>query len=527
MDYDLQELLEEVQRRKRENLITSFYPDKGSDGANHGFQPVVWTGTQNSSWPTEEDEQGNVVLLEPTKPYAETWSRHLYPQALYFFQAGQDYTFRALIAANQIGKTTTAGYECVLHATGLYPDWWAGLRFHTPPRIVIAGVDTKWMRKVIQKKLLGEVGELGTGLIPKDYIVFESLRDTQKAESMISSMQVRHASGGISTIDLISYESGVRAFYGFQADLIWLDEEPSVEIYEECKTRLITTGGKLMLTFTPLEGMSQTVENFLGSTDFITGPIKTTDGSRSSKMVVRCEWTDVPHVTYTAMNEQLQGMPESLRDAKSKGIPALGSGAVYPVNPETVFVEPFPIPKHWKRCFAMDFGWEDPTAVLWCAINPDDGVKFVYSEHYQSKAVTVIHADAIKQRNVQAGFKIPGVCDPSGGGRTSSDGKLVKDIYRNEHDLQMADSKNSLAPGIQQVLDNLATGKLFIFNTCPNTKAEYKKYRYEKGALKGADHLMDCLRYLILSGVDTAKSIDQFNRPANAGVSPRFQITRR
>ena len=107
-----------------------------------------------------------------------------------------------------------------------------------------------------------------------------------------------------------SYESGVRAFMGPTKDLIWLDEEPPMEIYEECKTRLITTGGKLMITFTPLLGMTETIENFMGSSDYITGPVRGKDGQPTDRYVVAATWDDVPHITPTAKKIQLDGMPE-------------------------------------------------------------------------------------------------------------------------------------------------------------------------------------------------------------------------
>ena len=43
---------------------------------------------------------------------------------------------------------------------------------------------------------------------------------------------------------------------------IWLDEEPPLDVYGECLIRTATTNGIIMLTFTPLEGLSDTVLQF-------------------------------------------------------------------------------------------------------------------------------------------------------------------------------------------------------------------------------------------------------------------------
>jgi phage terminase large subunit-like protein len=44
---------------------------------------------------------------------------------------------------------------------------------------------------------------------------------------------------------------------------IWMDEEPPQDVYGECLIRTATSNGIVMLTFTPLEGMSEVVMSFL------------------------------------------------------------------------------------------------------------------------------------------------------------------------------------------------------------------------------------------------------------------------
>jgi phage terminase large subunit-like protein len=59
-----------------------------------------------------------------------------------------------------------------------------------------------------------------------------------------------------------SYEQGRGSFEGTSQHVIWLDEECPMDVYGECLIRLMTTQGVLLLTFTPLEGMSETVLQF-------------------------------------------------------------------------------------------------------------------------------------------------------------------------------------------------------------------------------------------------------------------------
>ena len=59
-----------------------------------------------------------------------------------------------------------------------------------------------------------------------------------------------------------SYNQGRRSFEGVEQDVIWLDEEPPADIYGECLIRTMTTGGIIMITFTPLLGRSEVVKGF-------------------------------------------------------------------------------------------------------------------------------------------------------------------------------------------------------------------------------------------------------------------------
>lgn len=193
--------------------------------------------------------------------------RELYAKHLEFFALGATEPERLMLAANRVGKTEgVGGYEVALHATGLYPDWWPGWRFNKPTRIWAAGDTGNTTRDIIQAKLLGEPGELGTGLIPGDLL----LRKTAKTgiTDAVDTVYVRHASGGTSSIQFKSYDQGRRTFQGTRRDVVWFDEEPPLSVYLEGLQRTMSTQpneppGLTICTFTPLEGMSETVMYFL------------------------------------------------------------------------------------------------------------------------------------------------------------------------------------------------------------------------------------------------------------------------
>lgn len=189
--------------------------------------------------------------------------RELYPKHLQFFRAGSEHRERCFLAANRIGKTEGVGaYESALHLTGQYPKWWEGRKFTEPISAWAAGKDSKTVREIIQLKLLGPVGEFGTGMIPAEAI--EGTTAKPGVPDAVESITVRHVSGGRSRMLLKSYDQGRDSFVGTEQHLVWLDEECNRDIYVECLTRTMTTDGLILLTFTPLLGMTDIVMDFLG-----------------------------------------------------------------------------------------------------------------------------------------------------------------------------------------------------------------------------------------------------------------------
>lgn len=220
-----------------------------------------------------------------------------------------------------------------------------------------------------------------------------------------------------------------------------------------------------------------------------------------SKAVVFVSWDDAVHLTESQRADLLASIPPHQRDARSKGIPQLGAGAIYPVPESEIICDPIEIPAHWPRAYAMDVGW-NRTAVLWGAHDKDADVVYLYSEHYRGQAEPSVHAQAIKAR----GEWIKGVIDPASRGRSQVDGRRLIADYK-DLGLHIVEAQNAVEAGIYAVWERLSGGRIKVFKTLQSTLAEYRIYRRdEKGrVVKQNDHLMDCLRYLVVSGIQRAE----------------------
>ena len=219
-----------------------------------------------------------------------------------------------------------------------------------------------------------------------------------------------------------------------------------------------------------------------------------------TRYLVQATWDDAPHLDEQTKTDLWASTPPHLRDARAKGIPALGVGAIYPVPLSDIEIEPFEIPAWWPRAYALDVGW-NVTAALWGAWDLATDTIYAYAEHYRKEAEPVVHAAAIKAR----GAWIKGVVDPASRGRSQSDGRQLYATYR-EHGLHLKPADNAVDAGIHDVWTRLSTGRLKAFTTLKRWRSEYALYhRDEKGRIvKANDHLQDCCRYLVRSGRSVA-----------------------
>lgn len=207
------------------------------------------------------------------------------PKHRAFFAAGKTHSQRAFIAANRVGKTISGAFELACHLTGNYPSWWEGKTFDGPTNCWACGKTGQTTRDTVQLELVGAIGALGTGMIPKENILQTWSRPG--IPNALDTVQVKHKSGGISTLGFKSFDQDAQAFYGTARHAIWLDEECPQIIYNECLVRTATTDGIIYITFTPLAGITPLIMKFAEHADFLGGSnrfLAATDESRAKEL---------------------------------------------------------------------------------------------------------------------------------------------------------------------------------------------------------------------------------------------------
>lgn len=217
-----------------------------------------------------------------------------------------------------------------------------------------------------------------------------------------------------------------------------------------------------------------------------------------AKFVVNITWADAPHLSDDDKKQLLSSYSPHERDARSKGLPQLGAGAIYPIVEDDVVVDPFEIPAHWPRAYGMDVGWKK-TAAIWGAYDKKSDIWYLYSEYYKGYAEPSVHADGIKSR----GAWMNGVIDSAAHGSSQADGISLMTQYT-ELGLSVANANKAVESGILECYQRLSSGRCKIFKHLQNFLSEFRVYRRDLNghiAQKQNDHLMDAFRYLMMSGM--------------------------
>ena len=439
-------------------------------------------------------------------------TREDYPKHWEFFDATATHSAVLFTAGNQVGKSISSASALVYFMTGVYPPGWKGRVFDGPVNCWVVGRSSELVRQTIQPLLLGQVGQPGTGLIPKDKLDIDTLVDAKRASTSVSTFRVKHANGGFSTCSFKSGEQGREAFQAATLDVVWCDEEIPFDVFNECLVRLMVRNGLMMYSFTPLKGVTDVIQTFSVNGEFVEGEVG------AGRYVVRCSMHDVPHITQEAIEKLIASTPPFLRDARIHGIPQLGAGAIYPVPESEFVIDPQPIPNHWKRLYGMDVG--SKTAAVWLAIDPDTGTIWTYADYYKEREEPSIHTTGIKAK----GDWIPGAIDPASRGRSQIDGQQLMQMYA-DLGLNLTPAVNAVEAGLYTVWELLSTGRLKVFRNCTHLLQEIRTYqRDEKGrVIKKNDHCCDSWRYAVMTR-DIAVQQKSLNTSLNSLPTKRWAI---
>ncbi len=442
---------------------------------------------------------------------------------------------QAVIASNRSGKSYSVGYAIACHLTGIYPDWWTDIKYKSGIKLIAAGSSSSQIREAIQETLFGTADKteeisLGSGLIPRDLIVMDSIV-TGADKRAIGGCQIKHTSGTRSMIITASYEQDRAVLQGGKADVIWLDEQPSDdEIVSELVRALAQTPtgqeGRLYLSATPLVGWTPMIKRFWNK--------------EANHGMVRYSWDDVPLELLDQKTRDMlisTWLPYEI-DARTKGIPMAGTGAVFQIDfDQMILKEPPQIQPWYKRLCAIDFGRSpDPTVIIWMYWDERTDTIVVYDEVIVKNQTPIEYAPQILAR----GKDIPMAWPPDGKrkGYTETESVIVE--LTNKYGINTVpesftnpDGSRGIDYGLQYIIQRIRLGKFRVSAHCVGLIEEMRQYHTEtsgngKVNFRGSDHAIDAMRYGALSierfGRTTVGDIDEMSYHRDRHFIDNYQM---
>src|SRR3990172_3573060 len=408
---------------------------------------------------------------------------------------------RALQCANQIGKSTGGGMEAAMHLTGFYPPWWNGHVFDHPTEGLCSSTTNETTKDRCQTELMGDPADddaKGTGAIPKHCLGQETRRPG--VPNALESVMVKHFTNGVfdgwSKCYFKSYDQGAKKFMGYRLHWFWDDEEPPRDILSQQQRSCIATDGIGFLTYTPEEGATEVVHEVMHD-------------PKPGWALITATWDDAPHMTPEKRYQKLMQYPPHEREMRSKGVPMVGTGLVWPVTEDQIRCDPFEIPRHFSRVFGFDIGWDHPSALVCAAIDRDKDKVYIYDVYRVSKAVIPVISSAIKSR----GQWVPVMWPHDGMKNDPRSGKPIADLYRHEGVNMHRDcftnppapgqkegqGGNGVEVGLLEILTMMETGRFKVFSNCKEWFDEWRMYHRKDGqVVKLMDDLMSATRYAVM-----------------------------
>ncbi len=219
--------------------------------------------------------------------------------------------------------------------------------------------------------------------------------------------------------------------------------------------------------------------------------------------------------------KRLEGLPDNEKKKLLHGSWDVMEGQYFgEFRTDIHVIEPFTIPKDWKRYAGIDYGLTAPFAGLFVAIDYD-GNPIVYKEYYQAGKTAfenglgmqaLYYKDDEPIEHISGFFADPSIFGNSGSGRT---GETIAEILKkplkdlklgiNYHGLPVVPASNRRIDGwntIREYLLGTKGKKLKIFNNCFNLIRTFPEMMYdlhdqEDLNTKLEDHALDALRYVL------------------------------
>lgn len=229
---------------------------------------------------------------------------------------------------------------------------------------------------------------------------------------------------------------------------------------------------------------------------------------------------DAAHYTDEQRAEIIASYPAHERKARTRGIPVLGSGRVFPLDEDDIKVRAFEIPKHWPLIGGIDFGWDHPTAGVKLAWDRDSDCIYATASYGQREATPIIHAAALKAWGPAMPWAWPhdGLQHDKGSGEALAAQYRAQGLNMLPDRATFEDGGNGVEAGVNEMLDRMLSGRWKVFDHLEDWFAEFRLYHRKDGLIvKLNDDRMSASRYAMMMR-RFAGVADAWSKPIKTGI---------
>lgn len=462
------------------------------------------------------------LQIKGMKNYREEYLKRFlfynpYPVFEEFHQLGAipEVRVRFLMAANRIGKSVSCFAETAMHATLTYPDWWEGYRYTDKNMVIWVGARSS-----------NDLSRLKRGFLSgqKAFAPFIHPSLILKENNTTNEFTLKNALGGQTLLVFKTCDGGVEkknsqsSWTGENVSFIWIDEPPPMNVLNEANTRITKTseGDKSMMVISST--CVELSEFFLYVTERIDEEEIVVDGVKilknrqcalapkeiyEGRVYITASLDDAPHLSEEEQKRMIASWPAHERQARSTGIPIIGSGLVFPLLEKAVTYVPFDFPSHFPHLGGMDFGeGNDLDVLLLGAFDRTKETLYIYFEYaVRQKRPNEIIYDLLQMKQAEAFKWATIVADTSGNKKSVETGNSLRDLYEKSsiHKIRMVNAeKRDKSARVHDVYQRLANGTLKISKECRGLLNEIRTYSYKNNVLQdGNDHHIDALLYMV------------------------------
>lgn len=436
----------------------------------------------------------------------------------------------AVFGGNRSGKTHHGAAKVIKFA------------LETPGAVIWCATQTSEVSFRIQQKKIWD-------LLPKDDPRIAYAKYSPEGGFVHKS--VRYTNSSI--IIFKSYDQGSRTFGGEDCDIIWFDEEPEDKgIYTEGLFRLINRDGRLIITATPVLGMTWLYYDIY---------------ENNGKNGIKCWFADTRDNIYNSQKtiadicKLIDSEEEKL--TRLEGRFMRRAGLIYPMYKDQAphVIKQTPIPVTWNRYVFIDpHGGRKGQYAAWIALSPHDQVvcynELVFDGKLKDFAVLILEISEREIKNSIESAKqsetynpqyliVPHIkahyIDTSGNKLSPVNMKSAKMVLY-ENNIQpifdVVKGADSVDPGILAVKERLRLNdndmpSLFVMEHCHETRSELRNYVYDDPKRnieikkdmpkKVEDHFPDLIRYFCYMGFRYAPPISEEIKKATNSYKPNYE----